>query len=157
MFDEYGFPREPEIDEFAPILCTYVYCSRAAEGVDDAEVDRIVESAQQRNLVCGITGVLVCGGGVFFQCIEGPAAQVKHLIASLHRDQRHQDVVSLEQSEEERERLYPNWAMEQVEANDIRSVLKDAIGSAGDENRVAALKRILKHLDSGPLDSLGRS
>ena len=47
--------------------------------------------------------------------------------------------------------------MEQVEADDIRAVLQDAIGSAEDENNVAALRRILKHLASGPLDSLGKS
>ena len=82
---------------------------------------------------------------------------MQNLIASLHGDSRHHDIVSLNQSEEKRERLYPNWEMEQVEANDIRAVLQDALGSAEDENNIAALTRILKQLDSEPLDSLGRS
>ena len=124
--------------------------------MDDAEVGRIVESAQRNNLARGITGVLVFGSGVFFQWIEGPAAQIQKLIASLHGDPRHYDIVSLSQSEEERERLYPNWEMERVEAEDIRAVLQDALESAEDENNVAALKRILDHLASGPLNSLGR-
>jgi hypothetical protein len=38
MFDEFGFPRDADSDYAAPILGTFVYCSRAAEGVDDAEV-----------------------------------------------------------------------------------------------------------------------
>jgi len=38
MFDEFGFPRDANSDYAAPILGTFVYCSRAAEGVDDAEV-----------------------------------------------------------------------------------------------------------------------
>jgi Sensors of blue-light using FAD len=59
MFDEFGFPRGADLDVAAPSLYTFVYCSRAAEGVDDAEVGRIVESAQRRNLARGITGVLV--------------------------------------------------------------------------------------------------
>ena len=157
MLDEYGFLRSVEVTEDAlPALYHFVYCSRATDGVDDAEVGRIVESAQRNNLARGITGVLVFGSGVFFQWIEGPAAEIQKLIASLHGDSRHYDIVSLSQSEEERERLYPNWDMEKVEADDIRLVLQDALESAEDQNNVAALTRILKHLDSGSLTSLGR-
>jgi hypothetical protein len=157
MFDEYGFPRDSDLEATAPTLYTFVYCSRAAEGVDDAEVNRLIEAAQRYNLACGITGVLVFGSGVFFQWIEGPAAEVRRLMASLHGDPRHYDIVSLDQSEEKRERLYPNWQMERVGADDIREVLQDALESAEDENNVAALKRILDHLATMSLSSLGRA
>lgn len=157
MFDESGFPGGADLDDVAPTLHTFVYCSRAAEGVDDVEVGRIVEDAQRRNFARGITGVLVFGSGVFFQWIEGPAAQMQDLIASLHGDTRHCDVVALDRSNEKRERLYPNWEMERVKADDIRAVLQDALGSAEDESNVAPLRRILEHLASGSLDSLGRS
>jgi hypothetical protein len=156
MFDEFGYPGGPDFDDDEPTLHTFVYCSRAAEGVDEVEVGRIVESAQRRNLVRGITGVLVFGSGVFFQWIEGPPARMQALIANLHSDPRHYDVVPLDRSEEKRERLYPNWQMERVKAEDIRAVLLDALESAEDANNVAALRRILDHLASGPLDSLGR-
>jgi hypothetical protein len=149
MFDEFGFPGGADLDDASPMLCTFVYCSRAAEGVDDAEVGRIVEAAKRSNLARGITGVLVFGNGVFFQLIEGPAAQIQKLIATLHRDPRHYDVVSLDWSEERRERLYPNWEMERVTADDIRAVLDDALESAEDENDVAALRRLLQHLPVG--------
>lgn len=158
MFDEYGIPRGAELNETAlTALYHFVYCSRAADGVDDTEVGRIVDAAQRHNLARGITGVLVFGSGVFFQWIEGPATQIQNLIASLHGDPRHYDIVSLDQSEEERERLYPNWEMEKVEAEDIREVLQDALENAKDKNNVASLTRILRQLDSGPIDSLGRS
>ena len=156
MFDEIGFPRGPDLDHAAPILDTFVYCSRAAEGVDDAAVDRIIEWSQRRNVERDITGVLVFGSGIFFQWIEGPPAAVETLIASLHGDPRHFDVVVLDRSVEKRERLYPNWEMERVGADDIRAVLQDALESADDKNNIAALARILKHLDSGPLETLGR-
>ena len=146
MFDEFGFPREPDYNASAPTLCTFAYCSRAADGVDDAEVNRLIESAQRYNLTRGITGVLVFGSGVFFQWIEWPAVEVRKLIASLHGDPRHYDIVSLDQSEEKRERLYPNWQMERVGADDIRDVLQDALESAEDENNIAALKRVFDHL-----------
>jgi hypothetical protein len=157
MFDEFRVPGGPDFDDEATLLHTFVYCSRAAQGVDKAEVDRIIEAAQRSNLARGITGVLVFGSGVFFQWIEGPPAQMQKLIANLHGDPRHYDVVALDQSEERRERLYPDWEMEQVQADDIRAVLQDALESAEDETNVAALKRILLHLDSGSLASIGRS
>jgi len=157
MFDEFGFPRDADSDHAAPILGSFVYCSRAAEGVDDAEVGRIIEWSQSRNVAHDITGVLVFGGGVFFQWIEGPPAQVETLIASLHGDPRHYDIVTLDRSVEKRARLYPNWEMERVGADDIRAVLQEALESAEDENNIAALRRILEHLDSGLLDTLHAS
>ena len=157
MFDEIGFPRGPDVDCAAPVLDTFVYCSRASEGVDDVEVDRMIEWSQRRNVERDITGVLVFGSGVFFQWIEGPPAEVEKLIASLHGDPRHYDIVSLDRSVEKRERLYPNWQMERVGADDIRAVLEEALESAEDEKNIAALERILKHLDLGSLDTLGRS
>lgn len=154
MFDEFGFPRGPDLDDAAPILEMFVYCSRAAEGVDEDEVDRIIERSQRRNVERNITGVLVFGSGVFFQWIEGPPGEVENLIASLHGDTRHYDIVSLDRSKEKRERLYPNWEMERVGADNIRAVLQEALESAEDQNNMAALNRILKHLDSGPLETL---
>ncbi|MBC7433403.1 MAG: BLUF domain-containing protein [Rubritepida sp.] len=154
MFDEFGFPGDADSDYAGPILDTFVYCSRAAEGVDDAEVGRIIEWSQRRNVARDITGVLVFGSGIFFQWIEGPPAQVENLIASLHGDPRHHDIVTLDRSLEKRPRLYPNWEMERVGADDIRAVLQEALESAEDENNIAALRRILEHLDSGPLDTL---
>lgn len=157
MFDEPGFPGGPDLDDDAPVLDTFVYCSRAAEGVDTVEVDRIIAWSQRHNAERAITGVLVFGSGVFFQWIEGPPREVKKLVASLHGDARHYDIVTLDRSMEKRERLYPNWEMERVGADDIREVLQDALESAEDESNIAPLKRILQHLDSGSLDTLGRT
>ena len=156
MFDEFGFPGDTDLDHAAPLLETFVYCSRAAESVDDMAVDRLIEWAQRSNADRGITGVLVFGSGIFFQWIEGPPSQVQNLIASLHGDPRHHDIVALDRSVEKRDRLYPNWEMERVGPDQIRTVLQDALDSAEDEKNIAALKRILAHLDSSPLDTLGR-
>jgi hypothetical protein len=46
--------------------------------------------------------------------------------------------------------------MERVDAEDIREVLQDALETTRDENSAATLKRILDHLGSAPLASLGR-
>jgi Sensors of blue-light using FAD len=152
MFDEPGFPNGADLEDLAPMLYAFVYCSRATEGVDDVEVDRIVEAAQRRSVARGITGVLVFGNGVFFQLLEGQAVQVQKLIPNLQSDPRHCDVVSLDWSEERRERLYPNWEMERVGADEIRAVLYDGLVNSKNPTSVAALRRILEHLDLVPLN-----
>ena len=119
MFDEPGFSDDADLDPAAIMLETFVYCSRAAENVDADEVSRLVAFSQKRNVARGITGVLVFGSGVFFQWIEGPPAEVRTLIANLHGDTRHHDIVTLDQSVEVRERLYPHWDMEPVEPDDL--------------------------------------
>ncbi len=156
MFDEPGFPGGNDLEPDAIMLETFVYCSRAAEGVDAAEVSRLVAFSQARNVARDITGVLVFGSGVFFQWIEGPPAEVRSLIATLHGDSRHHDIVTLDRSVEVRERLYPHWEMEQVEASDIREVLEDALETAEDQSNIAALQRILGHLETGSLSGVGR-
>jgi Sensors of blue-light using FAD len=156
MFDEPGFAGRHDLEPDAIILETFVYCSRAAEGVDAAEVTRLVEFSQARNVARHITGVLVYGSGVFFQWVEGPPAEVRALIENLHGDSRHHDIVTLDRSVELRERLYPHWEMEQVEASDIREVLEDALETAEDQNNIAALHRILGHLGAGALSDIGR-
>lgn len=156
MFDEPGFPRVDEYEEEALLLYHAVYCSRAADGVGRADVDRIVASSRRQNPARGITGVLVFGSGVFFQWLEGPRADILKLIDILHADPRHRDIVFLSQGEEVRERLYPGWDMEEVAADDILEVLEDALESADDPSNVAALNRTLEQLRSGPLDSVGR-
>lgn len=156
MFDEPGFSDDADLDPAAVMLETFVYCSLAADNVDADEVSRLVAFSQRRNVARGITGVLVFGSGVFFQWIEGPPAEVQTLIAQLHGDVRHHDIVTLDQSVEVRERLYPHWDMEPVEVDDLREVLEDALESAEDDSNKAALHRILGHLAAGPLPTLGR-
>ncbi|UYV17286.1 BLUF domain-containing protein [Porphyrobacter sp. ULC335] len=157
MFDEPGFYDDADLDPDAILLETFVYCSRATDDVDADEVSRLVAFSQKRNVARGITGVLVFGSGVFFQWIEGPPAEVRSLIANLHGDPRHYDIVTLDQCVDKRERLYPHWEMEQVAADDLREVLENALETTEDEASLAALQRILAHLVAGPLQSMGRS
>jgi Sensors of blue-light using FAD len=63
---------EPGFGPRVAALYNVVYCSRATEGVDDAEVERIIATARRCNAQHGITGMLVFGSGIFFQWLEGP-------------------------------------------------------------------------------------
>jgi len=140
-----------------PLLYNLVYCSRATSGVSDAEVARIIESAKRWNPVHGITGLLVFGGGVFFQWLEGPRGSVMGLMNILEADPRHESIVLLTESEEVRERMFPDWDMELVTPDDIRDVLTDALDQATDPQHSAALTLLLEQLDSGQLDELSHA
>jgi len=136
------------------LIYTLVYCSRATAGIDDTAVARIIEAAQRDNPRQGITGLLVFGGGIFFQWLEGPRERVIALMARLRNDPRHNSIVQLSDSEELRERLFPEWDMELVDTDDIRNVLQDALSTAEDPNNIRTLKSLLEELDDGDLASL---
>jgi hypothetical protein len=138
-----------------PLLHQVVYCSRAAEDVDDGAVDRIVASAQRHNPAHAISGLLVFGSGVFFQWLEGPRADVGRLMTIIRDDPRHHDVVILSETEEVRERLFPDWSMERVGPDHIREVLEDALETAQDPRNATALNRMLEALGDGPLGPIG--
>jgi len=146
---------EPMLVSGLPLLYQTIYCSRAAAGVDEAAVDHIIAAAQRKNPARGITGLLVCGSGVFFQWIEGPRDNVTQLMDRIRADPRHDHVVTLSETEEVRERLFPEWDMELVSASEIRDVLIDALADAEDEKNTASLSLILAHLDAGGIAELG--
>lgn len=148
---------EPGRGRAEPLLYNVVYCSRAAPGVGDADVARIVAASKRHNPANGITGMLVFGSGIFFQWLEGPRDTVTALMTLLRTDPRHEQVVQLSETEEVRERLFPDWDMELVGAEHIRDVLQDALGSAADAQNAQALKLLLEQLDGGAIGGLGGS
>ena len=139
---------EPGSGLFQAALYNLVYCSRATAGVDAAEVDRIIATARRCNPEHGITGMLVFGGGVFMQWLEGPRDNVRALMALLRTDWRHTEIVQLSESEEVRERLFPDWDMELVTGEHIREVLLDAQSCATDPANAHAIGLMLAELEA---------
>jgi len=131
-----------------PLMYQMVYCSRATAGIDDESVARILETAHRCNPPNGITGLLVFGSGVFFQWLEGPRDNVTRLMMRLHEDSRHDTIVKLSESEELRERLFPEWDMELVSAGEIRDVLLDALSSTDDPSSLDAVRVLLQHVEA---------
>ena len=128
------------------LIFNLVYCSQVSEGVDGSDVDAIIASSRRRNAALGITGILVFGSGVFFQWIEGPKAEVMDLVKLIESDRRHEMMVTLSTDEEVRERIFPSWDMELVDAENIQEVLQDALETAHDEKSVDALQLMLHRL-----------
>ena len=132
-------------------LHNIVYCSRAVQSVDKEALEKIIATARHHNPRFGITGLLVFGSGVFFQWLEGPKDNVTSLFKMISADARHSDVVLLTQEDEFRERLFPNWDMELVEAEDISAVLEDAMHEATDPRQKDTLSNMLRELNKSAL------
>lgn len=127
-------------------LHNLIYCSLANPNMDPAEIDQIIATARRYNPRYGITGLLVYGSGIFFQWLEGPRDNVMSLMKLIGEDSRHLNVVVLSEEDEIRERLFPNWDMELVEAAEIGDVLKNALKEASDEKQKQMLLMFLKKL-----------
>ena len=134
-----------------------VYCSQASADLDDEVIASIIATARHHNPRLGITGLLVFGQGIFFQWLEGPRDNVTHLMGLIAADPRHQNIVPLSETEEVRERLFPDWDMELVTSDDIRDVLVDAMETANEDKHKQALSQLLHELDSGQLSSLNQA
>jgi len=139
---------EPAPGNKLPLLFNVVYCSRASESVDAAVVDQIIASSLRNNPAWGITGMLVFGDGIFFQWLEGPRESILRLMALLRSDSRHGQIIMLSEVEESRERLFPQWDMELVEAEHIRDVLVDALEVDHEPHNAEALRAMLAEVDA---------
>ena len=128
-----------------------VYCSRALHDMDKEALDQIIATAKHHNPRFGITGLLVYGSGIFFQWLEGPKDNVTSLLKIINADPRHSNVVVLTREDEIRERLFPNWDMELVEAADIEVVLEDAMREASDPKQKKALSTMLQEVSGSSM------
>jgi hypothetical protein len=132
-------------------IFSLTYCSRANPNLVSADIDSIISVSRVKNPSQKITGWLVCGSGLFFQWLEGSRDDVKRLMVSIRADTRHDTIVVLSESEEVGERLFGDWDMELVSADDIREVLVDAISDSTETKNQEALRTLLKEVDSREL------
>ena len=101
------------------MLVRLLYASRAVDS-SPAAIDAICASARQHNADHGVTGVLVFGGGIFMQALEGARQTISDLYGVIHKDARHQDVVLLHY-EEITERRFGGWTMGLVNAERVNA------------------------------------
>ena len=101
------------------MLVRLLYASRAVDA-SPAAIESIFASARQHNHESGVTGILVYGGGVFMQAIEGGRQTISDLYGTIQRDARHKDVVLLHY-EEITERRFGGWTMGLVDLGRVNS------------------------------------
>ena len=101
------------------MLVRLLYASRAVDNTQPA-VQAILDSARRHNQDSGVTGVLVYGGGVFMQAIEGGRQAVSDLYGTISLDPRHKDVALLHY-EEIVERRFGSWTMGLVDVSRVNA------------------------------------
>ena len=101
------------------MLVRLLYASRAVDPRPEV-IEAILAQSRQFNPSSGITGILVYGGGIFLQAIEGGRMAVSDLYSHIQRDERHKDVVLL-QYEEITERRFGGWSMGLVDVSRVNT------------------------------------
>ena len=139
-------------------LYSLLYCSHATPEMTDDELPRIVGSAWRHNPAQGITGLLVFGGGMFLQWLEGPRSNVRALMQRLQHDRRHDCVMELHAFTGVMHRLYPSWSMQLVSPMDILAVLDQERRKSPHPRHAQAITMLMDLLqtEEGPLAPLRR-
>jgi hypothetical protein len=101
------------------MLVRLLYASRAVDP-QPSVIESILAQSRQFNPSTGITGILVYGGGIFLQAIEGGREAVSDLYGHIQKDARHKQVVLLHY-EEISERRFGGWTMGQVDVSRVNT------------------------------------
>ena len=96
-----------------------LYISHAAPGLTEEQVRNILESAQRNNPAAGLTGVLVRGGGLFMQVLEGPEQAVLRQYVKILDDRRHSDCRILHISPAN-DRIFEKWSMGIIDSDPLQ-------------------------------------
>lgn len=87
------------------------YTSRLADGISAVDLEELGRKSSAANSRKDITGALVHFAGMFFQIIEGQAAEIDQLFAKIRLDPRHQNILILKTELNVVQRLFPEWSM----------------------------------------------
>jgi adenylate cyclase len=129
------------------------YVSRFDKPHTEADIEAIGEQSRANNERLDLTGMLMASGGLFYQVLEGPAEAVDEVYARIANDSRHTDLLLLG-SEENVERLYPDWSMEIINLDAASNVrlfpLKALVKSVFEQTRLTenmmwAIERTIQH------------
>ena len=101
------------------MLVRLLYASRAVD-TSPAAIQAILETARRHNHEHGVTGILVYGGGIFMQAIEGGRQVISDLYGTIGRDPRHTHLLLLHY-EEILERRFGGWTMGLVDVGRINA------------------------------------
>ncbi len=139
-------------------LYSLLYCSRATALMTPEELPHIMGSAWRHNRPMAVTGLLVLGGGLFLQWLEGPRANVRELMGRLLKDPRHDCLTELHAYAHApgTTRLYPSWSMQYVSPMEILGVLEQERRKSPHQSHAHAINLLMDLLQagSGPLAGL---
>lgn len=94
------------------------YISRFSRDMTREEISEMVARAAKKNSKLGITGFLMSSGRVFYQVIEGPEGNIDDLFRQIVSDDRHRDVLLLDEETGVSKRFFPDWSMKKFDLDD---------------------------------------
>jgi hypothetical protein len=94
-----GARPRPEKDGVYPsegkMIFYLIYVSSAVQLLPEEELLLLLRQSQAKNLNLGITGMLLYKGGNFMQMLEGGEQTVRELYATIRKDPRHHNVLTI--------------------------------------------------------------
>ena len=96
-----------------------LYLSQSTRDITDAQVNDILTTSKVNNLTYGITGVLIHGGGLFMQVLEGPEQSTLRLYAKIVEDRRHGDCKIIHISPANKQ-IFKKWSMAVIKCNPLQ-------------------------------------
>lgn len=103
-----------------------VYASTAASTLAYDDLVGLLRHAARHNDEADITGLLVYGGGLFLQVLEGERATVNRLYNRIVADDRHTDCTLL-LAESIEMRVFSEWTMKLVGLDDLPTAKRRAL------------------------------
>lgn len=94
-----------------------LYFSQATYLISNEHVQQILEASRRNNPAVGVTGILVHGGGLFMQVLEGPEQAVLRLYVKILDDNRHSnsEIIYITPTDK---RIFENWSMGSINCSD---------------------------------------
>ncbi|NUN64992.1 family 3 adenylate cyclase [Pseudanabaena biceps] len=137
------------------------YISKFSRSLTKREIENIGKVSQTNNSRSGITGVLLCCGGIFFQILEGEDECIDSLYSKILQDERHSQILCLKSELNVTQRQFPDWSMEVIVLDENHDILlqpiKILLQTLGESHAILASytqSEVLQAIESGfnPLD-----
>lgn len=96
-----------------------LYISHAVPTLSDEQVQDILLSSRRNNSADSITGILIHGGGLFMQVLEGPEQDVLRKYVKILDDPRHSGAQILYISPAN-ERIFEKWFMGGIKSDPMQ-------------------------------------
>ena len=96
-----------------------LYLSQSKRDITDTQVNNILTTSKANNLTYGITGVLIYGGGLFMQVLEGPEQSTLRLYVKISEDRRHGDCKIIHITTANKQ-IFKKWSMAVIKCDPLQ-------------------------------------
>jgi len=130
-----------------------LYVSQSTHDITDKQVQDILASSRRNNAANGITGVLIHGGGLFMQVLEGPEQSTLRQYVKILDDRRHGDckIIHIAPANE---RIFQKWSMgvikcDPLQFQHIAKLRENRFESVSAKAFTAEMSEFVKMLNAG--------